>query len=344
MLAAILYGPNRLELTEIERPAIGDDEILARVLAAAICGTDFRIVSGKKTRGIHYPSIIGHELSGEVVEVGKKVLEFKPGDRIGIAPIVPCRKCLYCRIGLENVCANRQAIGYEFDGGFAEYVRIPAVALESGNVVHLPDSIDFEEAAILEPFACCINGQKKANVSAGDTVLVIGAGPIGLMHLMLAKARGARKVVSSELFEGRRRLAAKLGADRVVDPAVESLIDVAKKETEMGFDVAIMAVGVKDLVSDVLKTVRKGGRVSLFAGFPEGDTSVIDPNVIHYNEIIVTGASSSTRQNFIEAMQMVEYGMVNLKQLISHRFSLREINKAFDVAKSAEGVKILIEP
>lgn len=344
MLAAVLYGPDRLEVTDYPNPSIGEEEILVKVKAAAICGTDLRIITGKKTRGVRYPSVIGHEFSGEIVAAGKKVTQFQPGEGVAIAPIIPCRNCFYCRTGLENVCANRQAIGYEFDGGFAEYVRIPAIALASGNIFHLPLKVSFEEAALLEPLSCCLNGQRKVGVGAGDTVLIIGSGPIGLMHLMLAKAKGARKIVVSELSVSRRRLALEAGADIVIDPRVEALTEVARRETEMGFDVAIMAVGVPGLVNDTLKAVRKGGRVSLFAGFPEGETSIIEANTIHYNEIIVTGASASTRQDFIQAMLLIDSGKINLKQLISHRFALKDITQALEVARSAEGLKVIIEP
>ncbi|GFN22676.1 zinc-dependent dehydrogenase [Thermanaeromonas sp. C210] len=344
MLAAVLYGPGHLEVTDYPEPVIGDEEILVKVGTAAICGTDLRIIAGKKTRGVRYPSVIGHEFAGEVAAVGAGVKDFKPGQGVAVAPIIPCRNCLYCRTGLENVCANRQALGYEFDGGFAEYVRIPAVALASGNVFHLPPGVSPEEAALLEPLSCCLNGQRKVGVGAGDAVLIMGSGPIGLMHLMLARAKGAGKIVVSELSARRRRLALEAGADVVVDPAEMSLAEVARRETDMGFDVAIMAVGVPGQVNDVFKAVRKGGRVSLFAGFPEGETSVIDANTIHYNEILVTGASASTRQDFIQAMHLVKAGRIDLKQLISHRFALKDIAQALEVARSGEGLKVIIEP
>lgn len=343
MLAAVLYGPGKLEVTNYPDPEIGQGEILVKVKAASICGTDLRIIAGKKTRGVRYPSIIGHEFSGVVAVVGKEVKDYKLGDRVAIAPIIPCRNCFYCLSGLENICINRKAIGYEFDGGFAEYVLIPAIALASGNVFQFNSKISFKEAALLEQLSCCLNGQRKVGVGLGDTVLVIGAGPIGLMHVMLAKVKGARKIVVSEPNEKRRLLALELGADIVIDPRTETLNEVSRRETEMGFDVAIMAIGISTIVNDVLKVVRKGGKISLFAGFPEGETSIIDSNIIHYNEIVVTGASASTRQDFIQSMSLLDSDKIRLKHLISHSFILKNMTDALEAARLAEGLKIVIE-
>ena len=218
MRAVILAGPNDFKAGQIETPRIGDGDLLLQVKKAAICGTDIRILEGKKTKDVRYPSVIGHEMCGVIKEVGTNVKGFAVGDKVAIANVIPCHSCKSCLTGRENACLDRKAIGYEFDGGFAEYVLIPQIALESGNVVKLPEQVSFAEGALIEPLACCIRGLKNAGTGINDIVLIVGAGPIGLMHLQLSKIAGARKVIISEPISSRRAKAQKLGADVVVDP------------------------------------------------------------------------------------------------------------------------------
>ena len=177
MKAAVLRAPKVLEVGDIATPEARPGELILAIRASTVCGTDLRILTGKKTKGVRFPSIIGHEFAGVVVQTGDGVKGFATGDRVCMDPVIPCRACSYCKAGLENVCLNRQAMGYEFDGGFAEYVRVPAIALESGNVFKMPDGMSFEAAALSEPLACCINGQKNAPFGAisshfGDQVTV----------------------------------------------------------------------------------------------------------------------------------------------------------------------------
>jgi len=226
MRAAIFLGKQSIEIREVDRPTITSGEILLRVKSCAICSTDIRIIREEKTRGVRIPSILGHEVSGEVVEIGGEVPTFKEGDRVAIAPVIPCKSCYYCMKGMENMCLNRTAIGYEYDGGMAEYMRVPAQAIKSGNVVKIPDSLSYDEASLLEPLACCINGIRKAKVGLNSVVVIIGAGPIGLMHLRLSKIVGAAQVIVSEPLESRRRSAQEFGADRCVDPQEQNLAEV----------------------------------------------------------------------------------------------------------------------
>lgn len=343
MKAALLKAPGELVVTDVPDPEAGRGDLVIRVGAAAICGTDIRIMSGRKKKGVRFPSVIGHEFAGEVIAVGEGVQNFRLGDRVAADPVIPCRGCAYCRTGRENVCLNRQAIGYEFDGAFAEYLRIPAVALEAGNVVHLDAAMSFASGALAEPLACCLNGQKNAGVHLGDTVVVLGSGPIGLMHMMLAKAAGAGLVAVSEPNAARRECAKTLGADLVIDPSAEDPGEVIRARTDgLGADVAILAIGVPKLASDALGYVRKGGRVNLFAGFSVGDTGVIDVNLIHYNEVFISGASALSRHGYETAMKMIGSGAVDVEPLVSHRFALRDIKEAVRVAESGEGIKILV--
>ena len=216
MKAAVLQAPNVLRLAEMATPEAAPGELVLRVRAATVCGTDLRILSGRKTKGVRFPSVIGHEFAGDVVQAGAGVTQFKVGDRVCMDPVIPCRACAYCKSGRENVCVNRQAMGYEFDGAFAEYIRIPAIALAAGNVFHMPEGMSFEAAALAEPLACCINGQRNAQVGMGDSVVILGAGPIGLMHAALARAAGARQVIVSEPNAARRQAAAERGVNHVV--------------------------------------------------------------------------------------------------------------------------------
>ena len=346
MLAAQLIAPNEMVVTEVPMPRAGNGEFILKVKSATICGTDIRIYRGKKTKGIRYPSVIGHEFSGEIVEAGPGLKGFTLGDRVGVDPVIPCHGCAYCLNGMENVCANRTAIGYEYDGAFAEYIRIPKPAVDGGHVYHVPEGVSWGAAALAEPLACCINGQEKVGIEMGDTVVVIGAGPIGLMHVKLAKAKGARTVIVSELHDHRRATALECGADKAVNPEKEDLDAIVKAATNgIGADVVIMAIGIPALTRPAIALARKGGRVSLFAGFTTGVSAEIDPNIIHYNELIVTGASALKRKDYATAMQMVAKKEFKADQLISHEFSLKDINKAFEVAEAGtDSIKVAITP
>jgi L-iditol 2-dehydrogenase len=341
--AAVFHGPNELKLEEVKKPEIDEHEVLLRVKASAVCGTDVRIFEGKKTKGVRTPSIIGHELVGTIEEVGAQVKGFFEGERVGVMPVIPCRKCYYCLNGRENVCENRTAIGYEYDGGFAEYVKIPSTALEAGNLVKIPDHISFEQAVVTEPLACCINGQRKANVKMGDVVVVIGGGPIGLMHVQLAKIAGAKSVILSEPIDHRREKGLIAGADHAVNPVKESLEDIVLGETEgLGADVVIMAIGVPFLVNSSANLLKKGGTLNLFAGFTKGVMSEIDPNIIHYNEIIINGTSALTRADYHKSLSLIASGQINTEVITTTGYTLDDIEQAILDVRDGNVMKTVI--
>ena len=343
MKAAILRKPNDLQIEEIEIPSIEHDELLLKVKACALCGTDTRIYRGTKTKGIRYPSVIGHEISGIVESCGSSVQGYKKGEHISICPVIPCGVCYACQRGMDNICMSRTAIGYEYDGGFQEYMRIPGVAIRQGSVFKTPPNLSFDVSALIEPLACCYNGNRRSQIKLGDTVVIIGAGPIGLMHLQLARLAGASKIIVSELIDDRRTLAKEMGADICVNPQKENLEEIVMAETEgIGADAALMAIGVPDIVNDVFKITRKQGSVNLFAGFGGTGESTIEANIIHYRELNVTGTASAAPWHFNEAMKLVVSGQINLEKLISHRFPLEEINSALQTVLDGKGIKVLI--
>jgi L-iditol 2-dehydrogenase len=345
MKAAVLHKPNDLRVDEIEVPSINDDEMLVKVKACAICGTDTRIYLGTKTTGIHYPSVIGHEISGIVESCGSRVKGFQKGDSVSICPVIPCGICYACQRGMDNICMNRSAIGYEYDGGFQEFMKIPKVAIHQGNVFKAPPDMPFDVSSLIEPLACCYNGNRRSEIKMGDTVVIIGAGPIGLMHLQLARLAGASKIIMSEPIDERRVLAMEMGADICVNPRTENLEKVVMNETlSLGADATLMAIGVTDLVNEAFKITRKQGTVNLFAGFGGKGESTIEANIVHYNELNVTGTASAAPWHFNEAMKLVASGKINLEKLISHRFPLEEIDIALQTVMDGKGVKVIVVP
>ena len=345
MKAALLKQIDVLEYTEVETPKIEDTDLLIKVKAAAICGTDLRIYHGKKTKGIRFPSVIGHEFSGEVVEVGKKVSAFSTGDRVCVDPVLPCGGCFYCLNEMENVCQNREALGYEYDGCFAEYIRIPGKFVERGNVQRLPDGMPWESGALAEPLSCVINGQRKLNIKIGDTVVVIGAGPIGIMHLMLAKSSGATTVFVSEPNAIRRAGGSEIRSRHSRRSGKRILGRSCSKSNQLvGCRCHNLGNRKSRIVDDALKLARKGARISFFAGFSKGDAPPIDVNLIHYNELVIVGASSLQRRDLKTALSLIEKGSVPVAGLVTDSFPLKAINEAFLKAESGDAIKVVVKP
>jgi len=342
VISAILYEPNRIDVATTAVPDIRPGDLLLRMRAATICGTDIRIFRGKKTLGVRYPSVLGHEFAGEIIESGGHP-GFAEGSRVGVCPSIPCGRCDRCKRGLENLCADSLNFGYELDGGFAEIVRIPAAAVAAGNVRLLPETMSYGEAALVEPLACVLNGQEKAGVGFGDTVLVIGAGPIGCLHVLLAQRGGAERIVVSDPNLHRREEAARCGASVTVDPTQEDLRAVLHAATGgRGADVVICAIGIPALARQATDLVRHGGRLSLFAGFSKGETAEMDVNAIHYNEITVTGAFGLTRRTFDMAFDMVASGGLDVAPLITASFPLQDAVQAFGVAETGSALKVAL--
>lgn len=245
MLAAFFRGPGELDVTEVPTPEAGPGEVLVKVGANTVCGTDVRILRGEKTRGIARDFILGHELSGHVAEVGKGVEGYELGAPVVMAPAIACLRCHYCKRGMENVCLNKKIVGNVLDGGLAEYIRVPAEAVEAGNLFVAHKDMPSEYLALAEPLACCVNGLGNYRVEMDDTVLILGAGPIGLFHLQLALLSGAGTVVVSNPSDDRRDFARDLGAHVVVDPTTEDLSEVVAEHTDgLGVDVAVICIGI----------------------------------------------------------------------------------------------------
>jgi L-iditol 2-dehydrogenase len=345
MIAAVFHGPGQMEVTELDMPEIGPNEILIKVGANTVCGTDVRILRGEKTKGIRRPSIIGHEFAGHVSRVGRRVRGYEVGTPVAVAPIIPCRKCFYCKHDMENACANKLGMGYDFDGGLSEYVRIPSEAIRAGNLFVAQNDLPSEYLALAEPLSCCINGHLRSRIGVDSTVLIMGAGPIGLFHLQLALLAGARTVIVSEPSSSRRDFASRLGAHVVVDPTSEDLPSVVAEATGgLGVDSTIICIGLPHLVNHALRTTRRGGRINIFAGLAGEGWAEVEANLIHYNELEVTGTTDSRRSDYEVALRLIESNRIDVKPMVTHRFPLRSVNEALDEAASGGGIKVAVIP
>ena len=347
MLAAVYHGPQDLRVEEVSLPAIGSGEILIRVLDASICGTDRRIFHGTHRK---YPAgtvrIPGHEVVGTIVESGVGVEGYAAGQRVFVAPNMGCGHCRECVAGRNNLCANYDAVGVTMDGGFAEYMRIPANSVRQGNVIPIRDTVDPAVAALVEPFACVLRGQNALHIQPGEVVLVMGAGPIGVMHIKLARLRGAAKVIVSEPVADRAAQAERMGAQRVVNPTQENLKEVIAEETRgLGADVVIVATPAHAAQESAIDLAAIGGRINLFGALPKDRPLIqLDSNQVHYRELVVTGTTACSTADCCQASDIVNGGLIDLSDLVSRRFPLAEAVSAFAAAEDRKSLKIVLEP
>ena len=344
MKAAVFEGPGKMEVGEVQRPLCEDGEILIKVEACAICGTDIRIYRhGQKN--VKPPHIIGHEIAGTVEEVGRGVNGIKIGQRVIIVTSVGCGQCKFCRNGWHNLCSDGAAIGYHYEGGFAQYLAVPEPAVRQGSIIKFSDKLSFGEASIVEPVSCCINGQEYLGISPEDIVVVYGCGPIGCVHVEIAKAKNASKIIMVDIDAKRLRMAEMFSPDIILNSSEKDPVEEILSITGGGADVVIVACGVNKVQEQAIQTANKKGRISFFAGLPKDRPAItLDSNIIHYNEISLFGAFASYEKQYREALELIVKNKVDAKKIITHRFPLEEIVKAIEVASSGEGLKVVIEP
>ncbi len=347
MQAAVYHGPEDLRIEQRPIPAIRLNEVLLKVHTASICATDLRIYAG--SHRMFSPGTVripGHEITGTIAEVGRDVLGLTPGQKVMIAPNIGCGHCRQCAAGHNNLCPNYEAFGINLDGGFAEYMRVTAPAIEQGNVIQLSDNTELDAMALAEPLACVLHGQDAVDVRAGDVVLIQGAGPIGILHLLTAKARGAARVLVSDMLPARLSKAAELGADHTIDVSSADLAKVVADATSgEGADVIIVAAPARAAMEQSLHIAAYRGRINFFAGLPKQEPSIqADANMIHYKELIVTGTTACSTNDCRRAVELVATGKVDLKPLISDRFPLAEAAAAFAAARCRNGWKVILQP
>jgi len=345
MKAAVLEGINRITLKEIDRPTCTDETILVRVDACAVCGTDVKALR----HGHHMikpPVILGHELTGTIVEVGADVHGYYDSERVTIAPAVPCGLCHYCRRGHSTVCENILDIGATWPGGFAEYMLVPPAAVRHASVNKVPDGVSAAAAALTEPLACCLNAQEMLKVGAGDRVLIVGCGPIGCLNAMLARALGATRVLMADVDARRLKMAERVGADYYINSSEEDLKErVLARTMDRGADVVIVACGNAAAQEAAVELVAPRGRLNFFGGLPKDSGPVaFDSNRLHYQELTLVGNHGSTPDQNYRALQLITAGQVETERVITHRFPLAQIEQAITTAQNAEGLKVLVEP
>ena len=338
MKAIRLYGPHDLRLEEVPLPQITTQQVRIRIEACGICPSDLRWYAGTRPTPemVNLPRILGHEWVGEIVEVGSEVTEYQIGDRVAAYGQVVCGMCQNCQRGIFNFCLHRQ---WAIEGGFSEYGRASALGL-----LRIPDSVSYEEAAFTEPLSCCINGTWRSNIRLGDDVVVVGAGPIGLLHVQLARLQGAR-VIATDLIAERLEMATKVGAHEVVDAGRTDAVEQVRELTgRRGADAVIVATGAEAAMKQGLQMVALQGNVNLFAGsYPPPQLS-LDPNLIHYQELTLTGSHHFTPFTFQRALKLLEHGLVQVKPLITHRLPLEQTQEGFDIVAGQRGLKVVIFP
>ncbi|MCD6232650.1 zinc-dependent dehydrogenase [Candidatus Aerophobetes bacterium] len=343
MKAAVYYGPGKIKIEERPLPEPAKGEVLLEVKACAICGTDVRIYSfGQKN--VKPPHIIGHEISGIIKKIGGGVKGYKEGERVVLVTSVGCGRCEFCLQGRPNICPEVKAIGYFYSGGFTEYMIVPEEAVSKGNILKIPENLSFIEASLTEPLSCCINGQEYLNISMADTVVVIGAGPIGCLHAQLAKVSGATKVILIDLSEERLKLAQRIEVDTYINASREKPVKRVLEETNgKGAEVIITACPSPQAQEEALLMSKIRGRISFFGGLPHEHSHIsFDSNIIHYKEISVYGAFASSHLQFKKALSLLASKKIEAKRFITHKFSLKEIEKGMNMVKEGKTLKAVI--
>lgn len=345
MKAGVLEGIDKLVVKEVETPKISEDSLLLKVRSCAVCGSDIRIYHYGNPR-VKYPQIVGHEIAGDVIEVGSKVKRFKVGDRVAIGADVPCGECSFCRDGIGNNCMINYAMGYQFQGGYAEYLLVDPLVINFGPIHKIPDNLSYDEATLAEPLACCINGLELSWVSLGDVVVIIGAGPVGCMLAELAKVMGAKKTIITQRSKTRLEMAKSFDIDVVISATEEDVTERVLEETDgLGADVVLTATSNLEAQEQAIPLIKKRGRINLFAGLPKGSKPlVLDSNALHYKEAYLFGSHGSVPRHHRLALELLSSGRIQASKYISHNFSLDDIMKAFLTVENREGMKVIVNP
>lgn len=339
MKVAVYYNNRDVRLAEMAVPEIGVGELLVRVRASGICGSDlmewYRI---KKA-----PLVLGHEIAGEVVEVGDGVNQFRAGDRVFAAHHVPCGECRYCRAGHQSVCDMLRTTHFD-PGGFAEYIRVPKINVELGTL-RLPDEVSFEEGSFIEPLACVARAQRFAHLAAGQSVLVIGSGISGLLHIQLARARGAGRIVATDLSDFRLQAALRLGADAAIHGAEDVPARVRDLNEGRLADLVIVCTAAMPAIQQAVRSIDRGGTLLFFAPTAAGVDVPIPLFDFWRDEINVVTSYAGSGNDLIESIELIRSRQVRVAEMITHRLPLSEAGKGFDLMASGQNsIKVVLDP
>jgi L-iditol 2-dehydrogenase len=339
MRAAVYYNNKDIRVEELPKPKISPNEILVKIIASGICGSDvmewYRV---KKA-----PRVLGHEIAGEIAELGKNVKKYKIGDRVFVSHHVPCNECRYCKKGYHTVCDTLKSTNFD-PGGFAEYVRVPEINVRFG-VFKLPGEVSFDEGTFIEPLGCVIRGQRFAEVKKGNTVLVIGSGISGLLHIKLARINGAERIIATDINEYRLNAAKNMGADVVIN-AKDDVADIVKKSNSGRLaDVVIVCTAALGAFEQAFDSVDKAGTLLLFAPTAPEVRVPLPLFDIYFKGVKIVFSYAAVTRDINEAIELFKAKKINVLDMITHRFGLVDIQKGFDlVAQADKSIKVIIEP
>lgn len=336
----------QLMVGEKPMPSLNGSDMVVKVRRSAICGTDIRIYkNGHFKIPCGEKRVLGHEIVGEIACVAEDVSYFKRGMRVALVPNIGCGHCEMCLEGHNELCPDYEAFGISIDGGFEEYVYIPDFAVKAGNILALPDDLGYDEAILAEPLSCCHNSYQALGTKPGDTVLVIGAGPIGAFHVMLNRLAGATTVISADILQTRLEKMLGYGADILINSAEEDLEQAVLYHTNgRGADIVITACSVPALQAQSLRLAARHGKINFFGGLPEGKSNVLmDTNLMHYKELKILGTTGSSIFDYKKAIDILASRRLPLEGMISRKYRIEDGLEAFQYAMSGQGMKTVFD-
>ncbi len=339
MLVAVYYSNRDIRIEEIPKPQIGPDELLLKVMASGICGTDvvewYRLPKA--------PRVLGHEATGIIEETGKNVTKYKIGDRIFVSHHVPCNQCCYCNKEVHTACETLHTTNYD-PGGFAQYIRVPKINIETG-VYKLPSNMSYEKGTFIEPLACVARGQRLADINECNTILIIGSGMAGILHMQLAKIKGVKKIFAADINPDRLELAKNFGADQVINANNDLALQLKKLNDGKGVDRVLVCTGATKAALAALECVDRGGTILFFA-VPDPTVKIPIPiSQFWRNEITVRTSYGAAPRDLEEALQILTQKRVNVTDMITHRLDIQEAAEGFKlVAEAGKSLKVIIEP
>ena len=340
MKACVFHGPGDVRVEERQRPRPGRGEMLLEMRATGICYSDIRVYKGeKKARAGVIP---GHEPVGVIAALGEGVDGFRTGQEVAVCPILACGACFFCRRGYRNRCPQRTTLGYDDDGGLAEYMLVPAALIRVGHVFPLPAGLTPSRATLTEPMACVLNSLETCRLAAGGSLVVVGAGPMGLLHVMLARQLGVATIIVAELMDERLAHARRWGADLCLNPERDDVTSQVLAATDgLGADAVVVSTGSSQAAVGSLALARSQGVVSLFGGFPPNTNIPLDVNAIHYGEIVLTGSQNATSDQYRRALQLLTR-LPQAEEINTHPFKISDGPKAYSSRLAMDGLKSLV--